>query len=548
MTESSPRSKAKPRTPAASRPKAGEVDHCDAFDHLSDAAYAVDAEGRVVAWNRDMERLTGIPASKMLGKDQYEYALPFFGVRRPMLADLVSYDDAVIRDNYPSVARHADRIEWEFTAPARGDGAVFWATARAVKDGDRVVGAVECLRDVTRRNLQYNALQASRTELESLVGQRLDELERIKAELTEANVQRRHLESEWQDSNNRLVDWVDRLERSQKETRILGNMIDHLQACRAMTEAYGVVARSAEQLFPGDSGFLAMFGAGRHSMEVVATWGEDGGFGNLVFEPDQCWSLRRGKIHHVDDPDHDQICQHVAGPTSHGYLCMPMNAHGEVLGMLHVMFGKAYGRNRDAEIAAKQRIATTLAEQFALSLSNLRLREILHEQSVRDQLTGLFNRRYMEETLDRELRRAKRQKAPLGVIMLDVDHFKRFNDTFGHETGDALLRQLGAFLQTHIRGDDVPCRYGGEEFILIMPGADRTILQRRGEELREGVERSVKVLPSGHDPQSVTISLGAAVYPDHASAPEALVGTADAALYRSKQAGRNRVTVADARV
>lgn len=535
---------------AALESPAGRVeDIARVFDAMPEPAYAIDPTGRVIAWNHEMERITGALARDMLGRDQYEYAIPFFGVRRPMAADMVVYDDAALRDNFPTVRRAGEILEHEFYAPARGrGGSTFWSLAQPLRDASgTVIGAVECLRDVTRQKLLESALTSAKGELEGMLTELQAALEKSREQYKAEAIRRGDLEGELARTRDEFVDWVDQLERSQKETKILGNMIDHLQACRTMGEAYGVVAHSADQLFPSDSGFLAMFGENRNNMEIVATWGSDPGAASVVFEPDQCWALRRGKIHHVDDPKHHQICQHVAGTPENGYLCMPMNAHGEVLGMLHVRFGHSLRQNREADVQAKQRISTTLAEQFALSLSNLKLREILHEQSVRDQLTGLFNRRYMEETLDRELRRAKRQETPLGVIMLDVDHFKRFNDNFGHETGDILLRELGAFLARSIRGEDIACRYGGEEFILIMPGAPMEILARRGEQIRAGVETKLKVRPPGHDQQNVTISLGAAVYPAHGETPESLVGAADMALYKSKEGGRNRVTLAETR-
>ncbi len=168
----------------------------------------------------------------------------------------------------------------------------------------------------------------------------------------------------------------------------------------------------------------------------------------------------------------------------------------------------------------------------------------LRDQSVRDHLTGLFNRRYLEETLERELARSARERRPLGLIMLDIDHFKDFNDALGHAAGDALLEALGALLRAHVRGSDVVCRYGGEEFLLVLPDASGAIAAQRAEQLRDDVSR-MRVAHGDQDLGSVTVSLGVAVFPEHGPTGDAVLKAADAALYRAKDEGRDRVVVAD---
>jgi diguanylate cyclase (GGDEF)-like protein len=164
----------------------------------------------------------------------------------------------------------------------------------------------------------------------------------------------------------------------------------------------------------------------------------------------------------------------------------------------------------------------------------------LRDQSVRDVLTGLFNRRYLEETLERELRRAERARGPLGVIMIDIDHFKRFNDTYGHALGDALLRDLGALLRANVRGSDIACRYGGEEFILLLPDASRDVTRERAERIRAGAGR-IGVRHDGQAVEPITLSIGLAGFPEDGAMGEALLKAADDALYRAKHAGRDRI-------
>jgi len=172
------------------------------------------------------------------------------------------------------------------------------------------------------------------------------------------------------------------------------------------------------------------------------------------------------------------------------------------------------------------------------------LREALREQSIRDPLTELYNRRYMEEALFQQLSRVTRQVLPLGLIMIDIDHFKNFNDTHGHAAGDALLRELGQFLKNHVRNEDIACRYGGEEFLLIMPDASLEAAHQRAVLLQQEAKK-LRVQDAGQSLQGITLSLGVAVYPEHGRSVDSLLRAADAALYRAKQEGRDRVAVAD---
>ncbi len=180
---------------------------------------------------------------------------------------------------------------------------------------------------------------------------------------------------------------------------------------------------------------------------------------------------------------------------------------------------------------------------MALTWANLALRETLRQQAIRDPLTGLFNRRFMEESLARELNRAARNRQSVGMIMMDVDHFKRINDRFGHETGDAVLRAIGHLLQSSSRGSDIPCRYGGEEFLLILPEASLAVTRQRAEQLQDRLRQLDFGLES-EKPGPVTLSLGVAAYPQHGEVLEAVLRAADAALYQAKREGRDRTVVA----
>lgn len=223
-----------------------------------------------------------------------------------------------------------------------------------------------------------------------------------------------------------------------------------------------------------------------------------------------------------------------------------MMAHGDTLGVLYVETGRADANDSPKPFAeSEQRLASIVAEHLSMALANLRLRETLRNQAIRDPLTGLFNRRYMEETLDREVHRAIRRDAPLSVIMIDADHFKQFNDVFGHEAGDTILHSLGTLMQTSVRAEDIACRYGGEEFTIILPEAGVEVALERAEMLRIDARRIIAE-HRGRPLGTITLSLGIAVLPDQDRTGDMLLRVADAALYRAKAEGRDRVVMAGA--
>jgi diguanylate cyclase (GGDEF)-like protein len=318
---------------------------------------------------------------------------------------------------------------------------------------------------------------------------------------------------------------------------LLSEMGDMLRACLNTDEAYNVIVRVAQQVFPVQVGALYVITPSRNLVEAAAIWGNPS-LVERIFSPEECWGLRRGRVHWVEDANTGLLCKHLHQPPPHSYLCVPMMAQSEALGVLHLT------QPEGAPITeAKQRLAITMAEHIAMALSNLKLHETLRSQSIRDPLTGLFNRRFMEESLELELRRATRNQRPLGVIMLDLDHFKHFNDTFGHEAGDTLLRELGTFLQGNIRAEDIACRYGGEEFTLILPEGNAEVTLQRANFLREAIKR-LDVKHRNQPLGRITASMGVAIFPEHGRTRDALLTASDEALYRSKAEGRDRVTVA----
>lgn len=331
-----------------------------------------------------------------------------------------------------------------------------------------------------------------------------------------------------------------------RESTLMGQLSDLLQSCLSSEEAHQVIASHAQILFPGISGALCVTANSRNVVEVAATWGEPA-VAERVFAPKDCWALRRGRVHEFANEPNALACAHIGKILPRRAVCMPMMAHGETLGLLYLDTGiNAAGEPQLTGANAfesDQHLVKTFAEQAALALANLNMREILRVQSIRDPLTGLYNRRYMEESLERELSRVARRKSTLGLMMLDVDHFKKFNDNFGHEAGDNVLRILGNILRTEFRNEDVACRYGGEEFTVILPEASIESTHQRAEQLRESVKREMsKVLD--HSGEPVSLSIGISSFPTDGSTVEALMRAADAALYRAKKQGRDCVVMA----
>jgi diguanylate cyclase (GGDEF)-like protein len=335
------------------------------------------------------------------------------------------------------------------------------------------------------------------------------------------------------------------LEQRNREISLLSEMSHLLQACATAEEAYAVITRTGQHLFPGTMGALFVYSASRNDLEALASWGELALNPNeRVFAPEECWALRRGRVYRNENAHTGLSCRHVPSPLLGKYLCVPMIAQGEVLGVMHLRPDRLTAESTDNATSLNEQLVVTLAEHVALAVINLKLRETLHNQSIRDPLTGLFNRRYMEETLEREIRRAERSQSQLGVVMLDLDHFKHLNDTYGHDAGDLLLREIGAFLNTRLRVSDIACRYGGEEFTLILPEMPLNVGLPRLEELRLGIKQ-LNVRHHGESLGSITVSVGVAMFPEHGATGEAVLHAADLALYRAKTEGRDRVVVSE---
>ncbi len=272
---------------------------------------------------------------------------------------------------------------------------------------------------------------------------------------------------------------VSELKLRHQKMVLLGEMNEFLQACASSAEAQEMLADLLKPLFPNCAGAVFRITASENLLEMGASWGEC--VANLeIFQPSECWALRRGRIHLVEADAPSLLCQHIKADCHPAKsLCLPMIANGDTMGLLQLTAIRQEGLTE-----AKQQLGRTVAEHLALALANLELRETLKNQSIRDALTGLYNRRYLEEFMEPEIHLAQRNQDLVGIIMMDIDHFKKFNDTFGHDAGDLVLQEVGKTLTNAVRKSDVACRYGGEEFTLILPGASLEETQKRAEEIR----------------------------------------------------------------
>ena len=328
------------------------------------------------------------------------------------------------------------------------------------------------------------------------------------------------------------------LAENSRRANELDQLTNLLHSCFTLEEVGQVIPSFAQRLFPGYAGALYVLDAS-NLLELVTQW-ETSDAPQTMFTTDHCWALHQGQMYVVSNPETSVLCQHV----NHGkpYICLPMLAHGEILALLHVYL------NGDVTVGSpmtetQQSLLHSFVEHIALPLSNLKLRDTLRQQSIHDALTGLYNRRYLDEMFPTEIERARRANTPVSIMVLDIDNFRQFNDIYGHEAGDAVLQALGRFLYRYTRGGDIAVRYGGEEFALILPGASAQAAQQCAEELCQGV-RGLRTEFQGQTLGPGSISLGVATFPNHGENASLVFQAAEAALAQAKSQGRDRVVLA----
>ena len=351
-------------------------------------------------------------------------------------------------------------------------------------------------------------------------------------------------------AKNEAVRINERLRQSLEAHKTLSETLTHLngfgellQSCETLPEAYPIVTALCQQLFPGQSGALFLMTASKTVLERVAGWGPFSP-SKPVVAAQECWALRRGKMHTNTVMPCQGCGAASAGHPGAAVVCVPMIAQGDILGVLHLSHSPAGAEALPASPEPSGEtgpsVISAAVERIGVALANLRLREALRDQAIRDGMTGLFNRRFLEEYLEMELLRAARSHRPLTVMVLDVDHFKRFNDTFGHKAGDHVLQEIARVLLTETRGSDIACRYGGEELVVVCTETPLVHGLERAEQIRASIE-NLAVSDGGQPLGKVTVSIGLATAPEHGYRLAELVRAADEALYAAKKAGRNQV-------
>ena len=464
------------------------------FENADEGVFQTTLEGRFVSANPSL--------AKMLG-----YRSPQELLEGVTDARIQIYADPEGRDRLlEDLKRHGAVFDRELLF-RRTDGSALWASlnARMVKGGDGEPVLVEgFFSDITRRKESEQALRRAKEELEQRVQERTTELSSWIEKLERHNLERDHLHA-------------------------LGNMI---QLCRTSEETFPIITGFLKKFFPEDSSSLYIYYEdGQDVLKPVGGGGDD-----KPFNADQCWSIRQGKPYLSGGRSDMPCCDHIKAAESESYLCSPLIAQGEIIGLFTIRFNETETK----KIERRKQLASSIADNLALALANLRLRETLRVQSIQDPLTGLYNRRFLEEALEKEVSRSRRHGRPFGVLMLDIDYFKKVNDTHGHDVGDQVLQALGNYLAGQVRSEDIACRLGGEEFVLIVSEVSREQLVAKAEIMCAAIP-DVLALPMDDDVLRITVSIGVALFPDDGDTAQSVLKAADEALYVAKEQGRNRV-------
>lgn len=327
---------------------------------------------------------------------------------------------------------------------------------------------------------------------------------------------------------------IAQINRNSYDITHINQLSSSLQSCNSLQESVPVLQHYLLLLFPRSSGGVYLLRSSRNLLQLSATWGDNVAGLPDPIEPGACWGLRMGRTHIMADRQSDMPCEHHTAETPS--ICIPLQAQSDIVGLLTLQIPELRKLN-ESKVRAE-----LVATHCSAALASIVLREALQQQSIRDPLTGLYNRRYMETTLDRELSRMQRSKNVLSAIMFDIDHFKAFNDGFGHPAGDLVLKEFGELLRKFVRAEDIACRFGGEEFLVVMPASDALEAARRAEEIRQQLA-NLSLNFHGQPLPKVHASAGVAVFPEHATDKETLIHCADTALYSAKKQGRDRVVV-----
>jgi diguanylate cyclase (GGDEF)-like protein/PAS domain S-box-containing protein len=493
------------------------------LEHIAEAVIVKDLDAVVMYWNREAASLYGFSAAEAVGKP----------LRELHAAELSDADYAKLLERVRSGTQTSSTAERRKKNGEIVRVAIKTTPLFGVKRN--LIGEITVARDVTALHRQEEALRAAQVTLE----ERFVALREANQSLAREISARKKSDGAIRRNNRALLATVQQLESFHRDGEVLSRMAELLQSCAQRAEAYEIVRETGLQLFPQSSGSLFVYRESRDVLEHVASWG-DGPAPDKTLAPEECWALRLGNAHYAH-ANGSIRCRH-AHEGHRGYACVPFHGQGQILGLFHISVDVDPRSKRPAR-ETEQRLQA-MTDRVGPALSNLRLRDAMREMALRDGLTGLYNRRYLEDALNREVHRAERSGKPLAVIMIDIDNFKQFNDRHGHDAGDFVLSALARAIARHIRPSDLACRYGGEEFAVVLPEAALETARHRAEEMRVAI-RGTNLTHLGQTLAAPSASFGVAMYRGQGTTAQDLMKAADRALYRAKHEGRDCVLAED---
>jgi len=345
--------------------------------------------------------------------------------------------------------------------------------------------------------------------------------------------------------NEKLVKWLSVLDQCRSDIALTSTMGNFLQSCINMQEANRVITQFLPLLFPSVDGALYLLRNGTDMYELTSVWGKTVE-SDETFAADACWAIRRRKAHYFKYGDAEELCIHCTKSMKRSYLDVPLISQGKILGLLHLEEKDEAEKNANDNMLTDlgKNLAAIVASQLAFALSNIKLQEAVREQTIRDTLTGLYNRRYMEQALDKEIRQAARNNVTVGVITLDIDNYGKFNDRHGYKSGDLIMCNLSDFLKNNSHPGDIVCRGNGDEFAIICPRISPDTLKQRAEGIRESLVYFNKRHQDLYQ-EPLTLSLGVAIFPENGNTSEQIIKLADMALNQAEQEGGNKIVLAN---
>lgn len=349
---------------------------------------------------------------------------------------------------------------------------------------------------------------------------------------------RKAAESSLKNTNMQMGKWIGALQDRSRQMILMNQMGGMLHSCSSVDDAFKVAASFIKQMPVFGSGSIYAYDKAQKYYKIAASWGKN--VCKDILWPEECWGIKLGRIHRYETGPDAIACPHFLENCCGICVCMPLAAAGETVGLISFVTERF---EKFGEDDFQNQATFLVAEHIGLSLTNILLREKLRSESIKDPLTNLYNRRYLDEALLKEIYRAARSGGSFCLIMGDIDHFKNLNDKYGHEAGDIVLKGLADLMTSCIRAEDTACRYGGEEFVILLASCDLTVALQKAEQMRKTF-KDITFRSAKDEEIKVTISFGIAQYPTHGNTLEKMQQAADAALYSAKSLGRDRTEIA----